>query len=91
MKSNDTPVSDLELSRFYGEDREPLSLQVQIAITAIRQIQEHNFSTEAAAALVSALECRIANSAFKHVQNRWIDVPGALEYLQDAHNLLEQT
>ena len=91
MKSNDIPVSDLELSQFYGAEQEPLPLQVQIAITAIRQIQERNFSTEAAAALVSALECRIANSAFKHVQNRWIDVPSALEHLQDAHNLLEQT
>ena len=91
MKSNDIPVADLELAALYGTEQEPLPLQVQIAITAIRQIQEHNFSTEAAAALVSALECRIAGSAFQHVQNRWIDVPGALEYLQDAHNLLEST
>lgn len=89
MKSNDIPVTDLELAEFYGVDQEPQPLQVQIAITAIRQIQEHNFSTDAAAALVSALECRIANSAFRHVQNRWIDVPGAMEHLQDAHNLLE--
>lgn len=91
MKSNDIPVTDLELAEFHGVDQEPLPLQVQIAITAIRQIQEHNFSTEAADALVSALECRIANSAFSHVQNAWIDVPGALEHLQDAHNLLEST
>jgi hypothetical protein len=89
MKANDIPVSDLELAGMYGTPQEPFPLQVEIAIRAIRQIQEHNFSPEAAAALVSALECRIAGSTFKHMKNRWVDVPGALEYLQDAHSMLE--
>lgn len=89
MKANDIPVSDLELDAFYGAPEEPFPLQVEIALRAIRQIQEHNFSPEAAAALVSALECRIAHSNFKHVQTRWIDIPAALEHLQDAHFFLE--
>jgi hypothetical protein len=86
--SNDIPVSDIEFG--FAADEEPLPLQVNIALTAIRQIQEHNFSPEAAKALIASIASRVSHSSFSHVQCARFDAIAAVEFLDDAQQCLEK-
>lgn len=87
MKSNDIPVSDLELSEFYGADAEDTSA-ANATLSSLRRIPTNDLTPMVARVIIACIASRIAASNFAHVQNNTIDAIAAVEYLDDAQTSL---
>lgn len=87
MKSNDIPVSDLELSEFYGTDAEDTSA-ANATLSSLRRIPTNDLTPMVARVIIACIASRIAASNFAHVQNKTIDAIAAVEYLDDAQTSL---
>lgn len=87
MKSNDIPVSDLELSEFYGVATEDTSA-ADATLSALRRIPTNDLTPLVARVIIACIASRIAASNFAHVQTQTIDAIAAVEYLDDAQTSL---
>lgn len=83
----DNPATNAELNQFYGVEKEPADAAFP-TLEALRRIRACDFDVNVAKTILIALNARIANSNFSHVQSGGIDVIAAVEYADDAIEFL---